>query len=250
MKILTWNVHRRNRNTKEILQLITESNADVVCLQEFPADLAEHLQKLSGYHMATEEESFVVKGPRGKSVRMVSVLLSKYPLIQHRKIQHKKQYHDDKKANMRRYSRFQAHSFYADIDAEGKHFRVFNAHFKCVAGPHHRLSQFKDVLKELSHDRENIICGDFNTFGTPLLNIVLWKIFGYQRNELLVSERREFASLFEKHGFQNPLEGHVTFLPLPAQLDYILISKHTKVVDRRFFLNPRGSDHLPVMMEI
>lgn len=249
MKILSWNINRDNRNIGGVVDFINDTQADIICLQEFSLRNEAALKKFNEYRIVTEDEILVFRNSHKETEHMYSVLLSRYPIVKYQTIPHKITYGSNEKPSSR-YRNFQAHSFFVDVDAEGRSFRVFNVHFKCVAGPNHRLSQFKEILRELSPDRENIICGDFNTFGTPLLNFMLWKLFGYQKEELLLSERREFSTLFEKHGFQNPFHGYITFMPLPAQFDYILVPKETIIKHKRRFLNPRGSDHLPIMLEI
>jgi endonuclease/exonuclease/phosphatase family metal-dependent hydrolase len=251
MKILTWNVNRNNKLLDQAVRFIRNYGADIICLQEFSVRNESLLAELSEFYTATEEETLVFKSRPEDPERMYSVVLSKYPILKYQTVPHKNSYFADE-IKTDRYQFFQAHSFFVDIDIpdEDKSLRIFNVHFKCVAGPHHRLSQFRDILSHFSTDRENIICGDFNTFGSPLINVFLWKLFGYQKTEVLIDERTEFATEFEKYGLQNPFQGAITFLPLPAQLDYILVSKHTPIKQTRHFLNPRGSDHLPIMLEI
>lgn len=251
MKILTWNVYRKNKNIEGIMGFIVSSEADVVCLQEFPSHFVDRLHALEGYHHVIEEETFALKDSPNTTVRMMTVLLSKYPIVHHGTVPHKDSYVSDaERKRPMKYSYFHSDSLYIDINAEGKKFRVFNAHLRCVAGPHHRLSQFKELLAELSEERENIVCGDFNTFGWSALNFVLWKPFGYRRNELFINERRSFDTVFEEYGFQNPFKGRITFLSVPAQLDYILVTKETSVASARRFLNTQGSDHVPLLLEI
>ncbi|MGD0576912.1 MAG: hypothetical protein ABSA74_02460, partial [Candidatus Staskawiczbacteria bacterium] len=141
-------------------------------------------------------------------------------------------------------------SIYVDIDAPGHKLRIFNVHFKCVAGPYHRLSQFREVLENFDPKRENIICGDLNTFGHPIVNIFLWKYFGYRIQELFINEKKILRTHFDLNKLKNPFRGMITFIKFPMQLDYILLPKKTKISAKQRFLRPYGSDHLALSVEI
>ncbi len=248
MKILTWNIYKNNKDIGKALAFLKKQQADIVCLQEFPAT---HLDLLRGLyaHVAMCDEITIYSNKSKADVKLYSVTLSKFPILQHTIIAHKKGYGHAPKSNARhRY--FQADSFYVDVDTPQGPFRVFNAHFKCVAGPHHRLSQFKEVIGHLGVGRQNIICGDFNTFGKPLVNMLLWKFFGYKAHEIKINENKNLAALLKVHGLKNPLKRQVTFWKFPVQLDYILIPAHLEVKSKRAFSRPYGSDHFPLLLEI
>lgn len=244
MKILTWNIYKKNKHIHKAVAFLKKQKADIVCLQEFPATYLELLKSLDG-HVAMCEEVWIYKNNRKPGARIYSIIISKFPINQHVVIPHKNTY-----GHINKYRHFQADSFYVDVDTGQGLFRVFNAHFKCVAGPHHRLAQFNEVIGHLSSDRQNIICGDFNTFGKPLVNILLWKLFGYKAHEIKINENKNLAALFKVYGLKNPLKRQVTFWKFPIQLDYILVPAHVEVKKKRAFMRPYGSDHFPLLLEI
>ncbi len=245
MKILTWNIYKRNKNIQKAIMFLKKQEADIVCLQEFPVQHIELLKSLNPY-IAIYEEVLIYKNNRKPDERSYSIIASKFPIQQQTVIAHKSSY-----GHINRYKHFQSDSFYVDVDTpEGQFFRIFNTHFKCITGPNHRLAQFKEVVGHLSADRRNIICGDFNTFGKPLLNLVLWKYLGYKAREITVNENKKMARLFDVHSLKNPLKRQVTFWKFPIQLDYILIPSYIEVKNKRVFKHPHGSDHFPLLLEI
>lgn len=248
MKILSWNIYKNNRNIARAVEFLKQQDVDVICLQEFPA---RHLGLLKdmGLHMATCEEVLVHKDRRRPTSRAYSVIMSRFPLRNSAVVPHKKGYTDHHRKKDK-YAYFRADSLYVDIHNSEGPFRIFNTHFKCMTGPYHRLSQFMEVTGALSHMHHNIICGDFNTFGKPWLNLFLWKWFGYQIQEIPINESKLLAEMLQIHGLKNPLESQVTFLKFPVQLDYILVPSYLSVKNKRAFMRLYGSDHFPLLLEI
>ncbi len=244
MKIITWNIYKKNKNIPKAVAFLKKQKADIICLQEFPDTHLDLIRNFVG-HVAMCEEVWIYKDNRRQATRLYTVIISKFPIKQHVIIPHKNTY-----GHISRYKHFQADSSYIDIDAPEGLFRVFNSHFKCVTGPLHRLFQFEEVVGHLSPERHNIICGDFNTFGKPLVNIFLWKLFGYKTHEIAINENKNLAKMLSAYGLQNPLQRQVTFWKFPVQLDYILVPAHVEVKKKRAFSRPHGSDHFPLMLEI
>ncbi len=244
MKILNWNIYKKNRNIKKAIAFLKKQRADVICLQEFPETCLDLLKGFNG-HVAMCQEVWMYKNNRKPATRIYSVIISRYPIKQQVIIPHKSTY-----GHIDRYQYFQADSLYVDIDTPEGLFRVFNAHFKCVTGPLHRLFQFMEVIGHFDPARHNIICGDFNSFGKPLVNVLLWKWFGYKAHEVSINENKNLVALLETHGLKNPLRKQVTFLKFPVQLDYILIPVNIDVKSSRAFSRPHGSDHFPLLLEI
>lgn len=123
-----------------------------------------------------EDELHELKNTKKESVKLKTIIATKLPAGKKSVIPHKTVYENITKP-VNRYKKFTSNSLFVDIDTPRKKYRVFNTHLKCVASPYHRLSQFKEILENLSKERENIICGDFNTFGKSFINIFLWKYF-------------------------------------------------------------------------
>lgn len=252
MKILTWNIYKNNKNIVKAVEFLKKQNADVICLQEFPADHLNLLNSLGG-HIAMCDEVHIPKNRKKNGTKVYSVIFSRFPIREQVIIPHKKTYGDTKMGDVDvkdRYHHFQSDSLYVDIDAPQGVFRVFNTHFRCFAGPNHRLAQFKEVLERLDSQRPNIICGDFNMFGKPLVNILVWKFFGYKMQEIIINENKAIAKLLSEHNLKNCFYRQVTFWKFPIQLDYILVPLKVKVKMSKVFLHPHGSDHFPLLLEI
>lgn len=248
MKILTWNVYKNNKDIARAVDFLRKQNADVICLQEFPVEHINLLHNLGG-HIAVCDEVHIPKNKKKDGTRVYSVIFSRFPIKEQVIIPHKKTYDEGKKTKDR-YHHFQADSFYVDIDAPRGQFRIFNTHFRCFTGPTHRLAQFKEVLVHLDPSGQNIICGDFNTFAKPLVNILVWKFFGYKMQEIIINENKALAKLLSEHDLKNCFYRQVTFWKFPIQLDYILVPLKVKVKSSRVFLRPHGSDHFPLLLEI
>lgn len=248
MKILTWNVYKNNKDINKAVAFLKKQQADVICLQEFPAEHIGLLRNLDG-HIAICDEVHIPRDRKKNGVRLYSVIFSRFAIKEQVIIPHKKTY-DETAKTKDRYHHFQADSFYIDIDTPQGMFRVFNTHFRCFTGPTHRLAQFKEVLTHTDSSRQNIICGDFNTFAKPLVNILVWKFFGYKMQEIIINENKNFAKLISEHNLKNCFYKQVTFWKFPIQLDYILVPLKVKVKSSRVFLRPHGSDHFPLMLEI
>ncbi len=249
MKILTWNIYKNNKDINKAIEFLKKQNADVVCLQEFPAVHIDLLRNLGG-HIAICDEVHIPKNKKKEATKLYSVIFSRFPIKEQVIIPHKKTYGDTSIKSKDRYHHFQADSFYVDIDTFGGLFRIFNTHFRCFTGPNHRLAQLKEVLDHLDPERKNIICGDFNTFGKPLVNIFLWKYFGYKRQEIIINENKNLAKLLSEYSLKNCFYRQVTFWKFPIQLDYILVPLTVKVKSSRVSLRPYGSDHFPLLLEI
>lgn len=232
----------------EVIEFLKNEKFDVICLQEFPIEYLEKLSSLFS-HYIFEKELLVYKNGRKKTTRVYTVTISRIPIKNTDVIQHKEFYEEGAKRE-RRYRNFRAHSIYADIDVGKRKMRIFNVHFKCVAGSHHRFSQFREILHHFDPERENIICGDLNTFSRPIINIFIWKYFGLKVKELFIHEKKSLKRIFDLHKLKNPFENFVTFLKFPVQLDYILLPTLTKMISKRRFLRRRGSDHFPISVEI
>jgi endonuclease/exonuclease/phosphatase family metal-dependent hydrolase len=59
-----------------------------------------------------------------------------------------------------------------------------------------------------------------------------------------------FAAFFDVHNLQNPFKGYMTFLKFPVQLDYILLPRSTKILEKERYRSAYGSDHLPISIKI
>ena len=248
MRVLTWNVYKDNRRLHKVFNFLKNGKFDVLCLQELPLHATKELESLGAYRVL-EDASVIYKDAWKEPERMCSAIISSFPIHNYGVVRHKG-FYEEKTPRDIRYADFKADSLYVDIETEGRKLRIFNVHFKCVAGPHHRLSQLRDVLERFHPERENIVCGDFNAFGHPMVNPFVAGYFGYRMREWLVNEKKLLAKAFEHHGLQNPFRNSVTFLKFPMQLDYILVPEKTRVRAQKRFLSSHGSDHLPLSVDI
>ena len=248
MRIISWNIYKDNRDIHKAIAFLKGQKADIICLQEFPVEHVNLLDGL-GLNIALCDEVLIYKDHKKPDVKLYSVIASRFHIEKHAIVEHKNQYELVSGIN-KQYHHFRADSCYVDVASDGELFRIFNVHFKSVAGPYHRLSQFKEVIEHLARDRQNIICGDLNTFGKPLLNLFVWKYFGYKIHEIKMHEGKILRVLLNLYGFKNPFHGYFTFLKFPAQLDYILVPAHFDIKLKRRFLHFHGSDHFPLLLEI
>src|SRR3989344_1776739 len=147
MKILNWNIYQHNRNIHKAVEFLKNQQADVICLQEFPKKQLHLLDTLRG-HIVMCDEIKIHKKRRSRA-KLYSVIISRYPIGQKTVIAHKRRY-SQAHPKGDRYAYFKADSLYVDIETYEGSFRIFNAHFRCFTGPHHRLSQFKEVINHLS----------------------------------------------------------------------------------------------------
>lgn len=247
MKIITWNIYHKNKNIRGAVQFLKTQNADIICLQEFPPEKIELLNELN-MELANEDELLEFKNPRKEPLRFKTIIASKFPVKSQGVIPHKNVYEYVTRAD-NRYKNFKISSFYIDITIGIDNFRIFNTHLKYIASPYYRLSQFREILENFSKERHNIVCGDFNTFGRPLINMFVGKYFGYKLREVSINEKNIFNILFDLHQLKNVFKGMITFPKFPAQLDYILIPAYMNVVKRKR-LRLHGSDHFPLLLEI
>lgn len=247
MKIITWNMYNKNKRIPEAIDFLKQQDADIICLQELPQQHAPLLEKL-GMHIMLNEEIMRFRNPKKATEKLYMVIASKFPIVNQKIVPH--QYHYEHVSGFdTTYADYKADSQFIEVDAPQGKFRIFNTHFKCEAGPYHRLSQFREVVESLSRERMNIICGDFNTFGKPFLNLFVWKYFGYKLHEIHIHERNILHALLDLYQLKNPFRRTITFWKVPNQLDYILIPLHLTVVQqKRLGLN--GSDHFPLLLEI
>ena len=248
MKILDWNIYKDNKKIDSAIDFIKSGDFDIICLQEFPTKYLDKIKNI-GYHYKIAEERFVYKKDRPDAV-MYQVILSKYDFLSANKIEHDNK-HDAFKES-KKHDTFTTESIFVDVNVQGKKYRIFNTHLKCVAGPYCRMSQFNNLLENIDNSNgvNNVICGDFNTFGKPLINFFVWKYFGYRLPEITINEKKLFNTHFELNGFRNVFKNTVTFLKFPLQLDYILIPKKMKIINKKRYLKSYGSDHLPICVEI
>ncbi len=240
MKVLSFNIYKRNRRLDEVLQFIREGEFDVVCLQEVPIEVVDRFLALAPYsHVANEYYEYT---RTGKVDHLQLVVLSWLPIVKATAAKHKN--HD---TPLKKYRKFDLEFQSVMVRYKRKDIRIHNVHFKCVAGPTYRLDSLQEVIDSLPSTRRSIICGDFNTIGRIWTNIFLYKIFRYSKSEILLNEYTALQEKIAAHEYHNAFAGLRTFAKMPLQLDYILASKDLLVLERVRYQKRFGSDHYPIL---
>ncbi|MGJ3242725.1 MAG: endonuclease/exonuclease/phosphatase family protein [Opitutales bacterium] len=251
MRIVSWNIYRHNPQLSRQLTWIREHAVDVVCLQEFPEAHLGLLDTLEEYpYRHSAREFFLKKGDRA-DIRLYTVTLARRELLGAGSIGH----HPFPRMPLRyrlAYTDLDIQFQYVDlIGPYGRRFRIFNCHFECVTSPEIRLKRFQQVLDTFHPEAINIICGDFNNFGHPWVNLPMsWLSSHYSLKDLWQDEKIAFEKAFTEAGLVNVFRGQRTFRKFPFQLDYVLVPQHLSIRRHAVLKPPRGSDHFPVLLEL
>jgi endonuclease/exonuclease/phosphatase family metal-dependent hydrolase len=245
LKVFSWNMYCKNRNFDGALKFLQSIEADVMCLQEVPTEIAREMKKVRGWHVTEAKARH-----RGrKRIKTRNVIVSKYPV----KSKGGDAFADEEKRAIK--SRISGlcgplEFQYIDIKVGSRKVRIFNSHLECNTSPRMRVEQFKQVL-DLSHKSSvNIYCGDLNTYGQWYLNIFVGYISNYKLADITQSEKKLFRELFKEHQLHNVFHGQVTYPLFQLQLDHILIPDDMKVVDKQVYKKRYGSDHRPICVEV
>ena len=246
LSILTYNICQMNANNwmqekdtpKKIMDYINNSDADIVCIQEFPARDAS-FQKFPGYKYRY----------RNKDV----ALISRYPIVKKGKIEFEP-------GNA-------AAGIYADIDVKGDTIRVYALHLESYRLGNNEKEIYKNLtsgntenatqgvkkissrlvhanrnranqaIKVKSHVQQSpypvIICGDFND--TPM---------SYVYRQMCRDMKDAFVEAGRGYGY--------TFLPMHRllRIDYVMCSHDIDIKDYRIMDECTLSDHLPVAVRM
>lgn len=245
LKVFSWNMYCNNRNFAGALKFLEEQNADVMCLQEVPTDIARMLEKKTQWHISQAKAHH--RGHRRVKTR--NVIISRYPI----KEKGASSFLEDEKPSIK--SRITGlcgplEFQYIDIKPGKRKVRIFNSHLECNTSPRIRVEQFKQVL-QLSHKSSlNIYCGDLNTYGEWYLNLFVGYISNYKLKDISSSERNLFNALFREYELNNVFHGNVTYPLFRLQLDHILVPNDVPVVSKMVYHKRYGSDHRPISVEV
>ena len=258
LKLMTYNIHYGNSvddkyNIEELGQLIVESKAEVVCLQEVDVNWGERslyentieiLSRITGlyYFFAPIYNRTSQRDQKYPNEQFGVGFLSKYPII------------FQKNYNISRWSTQSEDPQPGDpgfppkkggfgniiIDVNGKNISIYNTHLDYRATPPPGYStlireiQVKEMLDIIDFNKYPIILmGDMNTdtsakeVFTPLLNHFndAWSLGN-------TTEGYSFPS-------NDPIK----------RIDYILTSKDLEIMDS-YLIFSLASDHLPVIVDI
>ena len=265
MKILTWNICLDNQNQFEDLEeVIRTESPDIICLQEVDKDCVQKIDSQLTYEYViardfvrdkafflwrilplfnrltgnkNTEEAYLVILSKNEPINHESNILTRKPLksIASRTL--------GIKGNTREY-------VYADINLEGRHLRIFNLHLEVATGSQQRIQEFEKALVNKHIARQNIICGDFNIFARPWLNLFVGWGFSFGIRDYLINERKRFQKVFKEKNFVNVFNKLITFPRFRLQLDHILVPKSLEVKRYEVSGDKHGSDHRYLILEI
>lgn len=248
MKIVSWNVYRYNKKINyEVIDFLEDSNADIICLQEFPKKKLYRLRKLKGYKISHFKEYFYYK--KKEPVYLYSVILSKFDIEDEEIIEHKKFKNIGNKI-LKVHPKIRIQAGFIEFRFKNKYYRLFNLHLECRVSAEYRVKQFEWIISNINENRYNIICGDFNTFSDAYSNFINYFFTGVSLKYFFKNESNIFNEIFMENKLQNPIDCDRTFKYTKRQLDYILVPEDIKVVESRVNKDLIGSDHFPIEVEI
>jgi len=244
MKVVTWNVYKDNKKIEQAAQKVKDVNADIVCLQEVPMESLELFTDLYPYHSFAKE--MWTERKSGEEIKILNLILSKHELsdIAIEDISLGTIY------STARYTKFSSEFISASFIYHGTEYQICNAHLRCVAPPSIRIKQLDQILELLDDSKEQIICGDLNTFSWPLINLLVWRRYKYTLREIMTNGRKLFAKIFTQYGLQNPHIGAWTWKYFPVQYDYILVDKDVQVTGAYRDRKLAGSDHFMLVADL
>jgi endonuclease/exonuclease/phosphatase family metal-dependent hydrolase len=262
MKIYSWNMLFRNRESDRAFEFISHTNFDIFCLQEVPEAFLARLKTLP--HFINSHFDFMAYRSdverlfkRGTERNFV-VTLSKHPITAQGEIPFPDYWH---LLPMRSrifvtlmwpfyFSKIQNRGgLYADVTIRGVSVRVFNLHL-ILAHPAWRLKEFETAMAERDPSRPTIVCGDFNTIEKPHTAFLNWILGGRISDALLHGrERMHIEKRFVEHQLANPLRGTITHQLSRSQLDHILVSHSFTIKNAEVLPDRIGSDHHPIYVE-
>jgi endonuclease/exonuclease/phosphatase (EEP) superfamily protein YafD len=222
LTLLTYNLHgdRQTRGTTSVVELVKQTDADVVTLQELSPTMAQALEQLYPYHAThTNKDSLVV----GQGV------FSRYPIVE-----------DDywvMELGMQR----------VVLDVNGKRVTLYNVHIRNpfvrgASGPKVDVSQresvVNDLLRRTAHEHGPlIIAGDYNMTD---------QTDSYRRiNARYHDTFREVGAWL---GFTYPAD--LRMVPPLARIDYVFHDDGVQSIAARVWPTSGGSDHRPVWVKL
>lgn len=256
-KLMTYNVHLFNFYTElsrnEILKYLSESDADVLCLQEFGYSTNEKSNHLKEKEIFAELKKkypyYHIDVARIKNGSYGVAILSRYPILNKGKVEYISQYNS---------------SLYADVEIKGKIIRIYNCHLESNKLTENDKNLVKNFGKEMSTEKMNevvshlskklsdayvlrerqadriacevpvsphpvIVCGDFND--VPV-SYAYSKIKGDDLNDAFVDAGFGYCYTFRENMFW-------------FRIDHVLYDKTMEVLSYKVG-DLKASDHYPV----
>ncbi|MBO5799552.1 MAG: endonuclease/exonuclease/phosphatase family protein [Paludibacteraceae bacterium] len=256
-KLMTYNVHLFNFYTElsrnEIVKYLSESDADVLCLQEFGYSTNEKSKHLKEKEIFAELKKkypyYHIDVARIKNGSYGVAILSRYPILNKGKVEYISQYNS---------------SLYADVEIKGKIIRIYNCHLESNKLTENDKNLVKNFGKEMSTEKMNevvshlskklsdayvlrerqadriasevpvsphpvIVCGDFND--VPV-SYAYSKIKGDDLNDAFVDAGFGYCYTFRENMFW-------------FRIDHVLYDKTMEVLSYKVG-DLKASDHYPV----
>ena len=244
MKVVSWNVFNLNDDSAAFASFIRNQRADVYALQELTNEHITFFRTLEGYRLFSAED-FV----EGDQVTYLGIL-TRLPARDHEVIAHNPDRAvSDSRQGRRMKWRECLDSHAVTVTAEGHDVRIANLHLSCGVPPGIRRGQLNEASKHWSDVPRAIVCGDFNSFARPLLNLAIGWLYGFGLSDALVNEDRELTRFAQDHGFKRAFRNAVTFPRYRLHLDHVL-TRGVSLKGARVEQDTHGSDHRPLIVEL
>ena len=249
MTIVSWNLKIDNIDQIKSLSEVLALNPDVICLQEATQETIATIR--------TEWRDWDIfecldchRSLRSGVIQTAFLcILTKHDIEAHESYK----IHCDpvKSLLARRLGIKEAREFqFIDVKVNNTKYRIFNVHLEVASGSIRRQAEFAEVLSNFDEARANLVCGDFNIFTRPILNLITGWAFGFSLREYLVNERRVFTKLFAKSQLTNVFKRRVTYPRFRLQLDHILVPVTIKYENHFVARKTFGSDHKFLSLKI
>jgi len=244
VKLITWNIYRRNKRLEQLPAFIDKLDADVLCLQEVPLNAMDIVASTYPHMVACREFE-----PHKKRMETQLVILSKHPIETHTRVEHG---NPPAASPAARWSgKCEGKEFhFVDLTIGETDLRIFNVHLPLKVPPSFRLAELDYLRKYIAPDRQNFICGDMNSFGGPFVNPSWGWYYGYSKKDYFIHERKHIERMMAAHELINPFSGKRTHQLLNIQLDYILLPKSAPLMTHEIIRQLGGSDHYPLAVRV
>ncbi len=240
LKCVSWNIYKDNKDQiKSFETMLGLEDPDIICLQEVSPKLLDYLKNDQSIYEVESCQDFKWK----KSFVAYLVILSKSKILHN----YTSQIHNKKVGSLlARHNGIREPREFHFVDLviqDDFILRVINLHLEVATGAKRRQEEFYNTLSNLSNHIPNVICGDFNIFANPLLNIFIGWAFNFGLTDYLALERGKFEKIFNKFGLKNLLYKKITYPKFRLQLDHILIDNKLTAKRSQVSTNLHGSDH-------
>ena len=244
MKLVSWNVFSGNEDPDTVRAFLKSCDADVVALQEATATHLSILEDLGGYRLFVAED-FIEDG-----VLYHLAIASRLPADDHRVLAHNPERAVSPSIQGRRMKWIEGlESQSVALTVGDAPVRLVNLHLPCGVAPARRLADLDAAAAHLDGADRAVLCGDFNMFARPLLNLLGGWLFGVGLGEIGADERRRLDRFAAGHGLDRLFDRAVTFPRYRLHLDHILLrgltARRARVETATY-----GSDHYPLIAEL